>query len=42
MNASERGSISNMSSKSVDGVDIGRGLRPGYQIGLERINNDLM
>ncbi|XP_037025793.1 glutamate receptor ionotropic, kainate 2-like isoform X2 [Bradysia coprophila] len=38
-NSSEKGSLANMSTKS---IDTGRGLRSGYQIGLERINNDLM
>lgn len=37
-NVSEQGSISNMSSKSIEN---GNGLRSGYQIGLERINNEL-
>lgn len=37
-NVSEQGSISNMSSKS---IEIGHGIRPGYQIGLEHINNEL-
>ncbi|KAG4075834.1 hypothetical protein HA402_003660 [Bradysia odoriphaga] len=38
-NSSERGSLANMSTKS---IDTGRGLRSGYQIGLEHITNDLM
>lgn len=37
-NVSEHGSISHMSSKSIEN---GNGLRSGYQIGLERINNEL-
>ncbi|KAJ6638984.1 Glutamate receptor ionotropic, kainate 2 [Pseudolycoriella hygida] len=36
-NMSECGSISNMSSKS---IDTGHELRPGYHIGLERLNNE--